>query len=317
MSWAKRARGFTLVELLVVIAIIGVLVALLLPAVQAAREAARRTQCSNNFKQLGISFHNYHDTLGTFPPGVLANGLNSGLSNPPHAMSWMPNLLPYMEQKPLYDQMQPYMSTRSSAAFPSNLFNTVIKTLVCPSDGNSPQTGVMAGEGDPPPDYNDGFMGNYLACHGSTEITAANSRDMDGIFYYLSRNGFASITDGTSNTVMTSEILLTQVRHLRDWRGRYYRADHNSSLFSTILPPNPGGGTPIADKARTCEAGSPAYAPCQASTDPQVIYARSRHPGGVNAGLGDASVRFISSTINLQTWKDLGTRAGGETTTDY
>jgi hypothetical protein len=233
-------------------------------------------------------------------------------------MSWMPTLLPFMEQKPLYDKLEPYMKTRSSSSFPSVLFNTKIKTLVCPSDGNSPQDGTHWAAGDPPThDYDDGFMGNYLVCHGSTEITAANSRDMDGIFYFLSKNGFAAITDGTSNTVMSSEVLLVPVRDKRDWRGRYYRAEHNSSLFSTILPPNPGGGTPIADKARTCEAGSPNYAPCQASTDPQVLYARSNHPGGVNAGLADASVRFISSTINVQTWRDLGTRAGGETPTDF
>jgi prepilin-type N-terminal cleavage/methylation domain-containing protein len=322
MSWAKRARGFTLVELLVVIAIIGVLVALLLPAVQAAREAARRSQCSNNFKQLGLAMHNYHDTLGTFPPGVLSPGLNANF-NPiaTSGQSFLIPLLPFMEQKPLYDQVQPFLMTRASKDMPSRLMNTKIKTLVCPSDGNSPQDGSAHTPSDTAPaDNDDGFIGNYVVCNGNQEITAANSKDMNGIFYFLSRNGFASITDGTSNTVMSSEILVVIQGTDRDWRGRYWRADHNSILFSTILPPNPGGATQIADKCRTCKASpnsSPPHAPCQQSTDPQVIYARSNHPGGVNAGLADASVRFISSTINVQTWKDLGTRAGGETPTDF
>jgi prepilin-type N-terminal cleavage/methylation domain-containing protein len=311
---SRRRLAFTLVELLVVIAIIGVLVALLLPAVQAAREAARRSSCSNNFKQLGIAVHNYHDTMNVLPPGVYANGLNASMPTNPRNMSWMPSLLPFMEQGTLFDKLEPYMKTRASSDFPSVYMNTILKGFVCPSDGNSPQTGIAAGTADPPPDFNDGFQGNYLMCHGATEITAANSPNMDGVFYFLSKSNFASITDGTSNTVIASEVLLVPLNGSRDWRGRYFRAEHNSSLFSTLYPPNPKG---IADKCRTCEAGNPTYAPCAGSTDPQVMYARSRHPAGVNALLGDASVRFVPSTINQTIWQYLGTRAGGETVGDY
>ena len=310
----RVSRGFTLVELLVVIAIIGVLVALLLPAVQAAREAARRSQCANNLKQLGLALHNYHDTHLVFPPGVLANRLNQGLPSPPGRMSWMPLILPFIEQAPLHAQLLPWMVTRGSNFFPSELMNTVIPGLVCPSDPAGPKTGVVHGTQDPPPDYNDGFHGNYLLCHGSQQVTEANSTNMNGMFFYRSRIRMASVTDGTSNTVMGGEILtLSETSGQRDWRGRYYRADHLSSIFSTHMPPN----TEVADRCRTCQAGSPRHAPCVGSTDPQYLSARSFHPGGVQIVLADASVRFVGETINTETWRALGTRDGGEPSTPY
>ncbi|HBJ34271.1 MAG TPA: prepilin-type cleavage/methylation domain-containing protein, partial [Planctomycetaceae bacterium] len=287
MHFFKRGRSaFTLVELLVVIAIIGVMVGLLLPAVQAAREAARRMSCSNNMKQLGLALHNYHDTYNRFPIGVFAQRLNLGGSvGRPAGMSWMPSLLPFIEQGALYDQLQPFMVSRNSAQFPSNLFNTRIPALMCPSDPASPKTGEQHGVTDPPPDRNNGFHGNYLLCHGNTEVTEANSTNLNGMFFYMSRTRFADVIDGTSNTVMGGEILLVaESAGQRDWRGRYYRADHLSSIFSTFLPPNP----PAPDRLRTCEATSPAFMPCAASTDPQVLFARSRHPGGAQILLGDA-----------------------------
>ncbi|MCC9607143.1 DUF1559 domain-containing protein [Blastopirellula sp. JC732] len=315
----SRHSGFTLVELLVVIAIIGVLIALLLPAVQQAREAARRMTCSNHIKQLGLALHNYHDTNRVFPPGTFAAQLNSSLGSNPGSMSWMPTILPFIEQGPLSDQLTPYMKTRNSASFPTALMNTVIETLECPSDPNRGQTGEVHNPSntDPPPDYDDGFHGNYLLCHGAEEVTVANSKNTSGMFYYLSKTTFASATDGTSNTVFAAEILLvpSNVAGKRDWRGRYYRSDHLSSIVSTLLPPN----TTASDKCRTCEGSpaSPLWAPCTASTDPQVIYARSQHPGGAMTMFGDASVQFIPETIDTVTWNRLGTRAGGEVTGDY
>ena len=314
----RRPRGFTLVELLVVIAIIGILVALLLPAIQAAREAARRSQCSNNMKQLGIALHNYHDTHSVFPPGVIANTLNAG-TTPPSSMSWMPLLLPFMEQTALYEELRPWMVTRASAGWPSALMNTVIPPLMCPSDPAAPKTGVVHGEGanplvDVPPDYNDGFSGNYLLCNGSEQVTAANATAMNGMFFYRSRVRMAMVRDGTANTVMGAEIItLPELAGQRDWRGRYYRADHLSSIFSTTLPPN----STIADWTRVCQAGNPSYAPCFTSVDPQYLLARSYHPGGVQVTLADASVRFVANTINTATWQALGTRAGEEAPEQY
>lgn len=318
MRISKRP-GFTLVELLVVIAIIGVLIALLLPAVQQAREAARRMTCSNHEKQLGLALHNYHDTHLVFPPGVFAAGLNSGMSTFPRNMSWMPVILPFLEQAPLHDQLSAYMKTRASSDFPTTLMDTPIDTLSCPSDPNRGQTGEVHNPSnqDPPPDYDDGFHGNYLLCHGTEEITTTTDNAASGMFYYLSKTNFSSLTDGTSNTVMAAEILLvpSNVSGKRDWRGRYYRAEHLSSIFSTLLPPN----TTASDKCRTCEGSptSPSYAPCTQSTDTQVIYARSQHPGGVMTLMGDASVQFVPETIDTITWNRLGTRSGGEVTGDF
>ncbi len=315
--------GFTLVELLVVIAIIGILVALLLPAVQAAREAARRSQCSNNLKQLGLALHNYHDTHRVFPPGSIATRLNTA-NTPPGSMSWMPMILPFIEQAPLHDQLQPYMVTVDSKIFPSDLMNTVIESLVCPSDPAGGKTTAIHGGGNPPShDYNDGFCGNYLLCSSgggpssapNLEITQANSTNLNGMFYYLSKTRMADVTDGTSNTVMSGEILLVrESTGQRDWRGRYYRCDHLSSLFSTNETPN----TKLPDKLRTLDGISNPPVPTTGGlSEPNAIYARSRHPGGVQIGLADASVRFVAQTVNLQTWKDLGTRNGGEVLGEY
>ncbi|MFN3152223.1 DUF1559 domain-containing protein [Bremerella sp.] len=312
-----KRTGFTLVELLVVIAIIGVLIALLLPAVQQAREAARRMTCSNHQKQLGLALHNYHDTHLVFPPGVFCDGLNDQLNSPPHSMSWMPVILPFLEQTALHAQLKPLMESMNSNAFPSDLMNTKIETLMCPSDPNRGQTGEVHGVGPPVPDFNDGFHGNYLLCNGNEEITTTTDNNASGMFYYLSKTDFAACTDGTANTVMAAEILLvpSNVSGARDWRGRYYRADHLSSIVSTRLPPN----TTASDKMRTCQGSpnSPTYAPCTPDTNTQVIYARSQHPGGVMITLMDASVQFVSETVNTQTWQDLGTRSGGEVPGDY
>ncbi|ADG66226.1 protein of unknown function DUF1559 [Planctopirus limnophila DSM 3776] len=328
MHLSSARRGFTLIELLVVIAIIAILIALLLPAVQQAREAARRTQCRNNLKQIGLALHNYHDVMQCFPFGSISNALNNsggggatpsttatGASLPPTDISWMPMTLPYIDQAPLYNSVSPYFVTTNSRDFPSNLINKVIPAFVCPSDPNGSKLTEFHGATI---DRNDGFCGNYLACNGSTEVTVANSRAMDGMFFYRSSVRMRDIIDGTSNTVMLAEVnLVPEVTPnvSRDWRGRYWRADHLSSIFSTNLPPN----TTASDRCRTCEGSpvSPTYAPCTASTDPQVIYARSRHTGGVHMALADGSMRFISENIDLGVWRALGTRAGGEVVSEF
>ncbi|MCA9081363.1 MAG: DUF1559 domain-containing protein [Planctomycetaceae bacterium] len=319
----SRQRAFTLIELLVVIAIIAILIALLLPAVQQAREAARRSQCKNNLKQIALAMHNYHETHSTFPFGSIANGMNNhgGNLGNPGAMSWMPLLLPFIDQAPLYNQVSPYFETRASSAMPSDLMNSIIPPLMCPSDPYSPKVTTVHGGGDPPPDKNDGFCGNYLGNSGSQKLSESGnqSKNANGMFYYLSRVRFRDVIDGTSNTVMFGECKVvpeTTTAH-RDWRGRYWRADHNSSLFSTELPPN----TSANDICRTCEAPTTGFGlpGCTGSgtTGDQVMYTRSYHTGGVQVALADGSCRFVSENVDTNTWRAVGTRNGGETIGEF
>lgn len=319
----RTKHGFTLIELLVVIAIIAILVALLLPAVQQAREAARRSSCKNNLKQLALAMHNYHDTHSCFPMGALAHGLNNH-SKPtgdffPERMSWMPMILPFIEQGPLYDAATPYLTTRRSSDLPSDIMNTVIDTLTCPSDPNSPKTTEVHGTGDNPPDRNDGFCGNYLGCGGNRDFETYNNRskNMRGMFFYLSKVRFRDVVDGTSSTVFLGEVNVVKETNSgshRDWRGRYWRADHLSSMFTTRFPPN----TTIADTLRTCEVStSLSYAPCQQSTNEQDIAMRSRHRGGAQCALADGTVKFISDNIDTGMWNALGSRDGEETVGEF
>src|SRR5690349_15021211 len=183
MSQCSRRRAFTLVELLVVIAIIGVLVALLLPAVQAAREAARRSSCSNNLKQLGIALHNYHDTVMKFPFGYRETG------DLYKRACWMHGLLPFMEQAPMYDQ---YMATKVQWIMdvPAAVKDNSVKVLLCPSDPSSGGNPMGANGGLRPDGY--GSAGNYVGCTGDSYMLGYSQ--LNGLFYYESGNTFGSIT---------------------------------------------------------------------------------------------------------------------------
>ncbi|MEZ6057269.1 MAG: DUF1559 domain-containing protein [Planctomycetaceae bacterium] len=307
----RRHRGFTLIELLVVIAIIAILVALLLPAVQSVREAARRSQCQDHLHNLVIAMHNYEGTYKVFPFGSISNGLNNTGGGANSACTWVAQFLPFIEQKPLYDQVMPLMNNgTSSASLPSDMFNSVISVLVCPSDPNGGKQTSVHGGGSPPPDYNDGFCSNYLACNGNEQVTTANSKFMSGMFYYRSKTRMSDVVDGTGNTIMFSETVLVQEQGAgqRDWRGRVWRGDHLTAMFSTNLNPN----TTTADTLRTCEGPKPSYAPCNGGDPTQVIYARSLHPGGVHVSAADGKVTFVSENVDLGIWRGLGTRFGQE-----
>ena len=306
-----RHAAFTLIELLVVIAIIAVLIALLLPAVQKAREAANRTQCTNNFKQLGLGLHTYHDAYTKFPPGTVGSAyyFDGSAEGPSTSVTlsrvpWALLILPYIEQSAIYNQLQSYLQgggNYNDLYFISSSSN-VVKTWICPSDPNSPKVDTAAGQG---------AHGNYVACTGSTNY-GAKGTGLNGMFYAASTTRLADVTDGTSNTLMTSELLVTPNSLGTDVRGRYYNDAHaGTTLFTTLNPPN----SSVLDVIAYCKT-IPA-APCTTGTSNQFVSARSAHPGGVNVSLADASVRFVSNNVNGGTWLALGTRATGEVPVDY
>ena len=324
---SPRRRGFTLIELLVVIAIIAILIALLLPAVQQAREAARRSTCKNNLKQLGIALHNYHDTHSAFPYGAMSANLGSGNGQAWSEATWALMILPFVEQTPLYNRLSAANIAMSnypeSSQAASDIANSFVPVFGCPSDPNSGKTTGNKGLSD----YNDGFCSNYSACAGSTALianngtvtaTAAKYTAGNGMFYALSNNKFRDVVDGTSNTAMLGEhLLLPDPATERDWRGRIFRGSWVGVLFSTRLPPN----TPTQDQLIRC--ANTTAAPCNTGQgSSNEMFLRSQHTGGVQICMADGSVRFVSENIDSGNptatppvpgvIQAIGTRNGGE-----
>jgi prepilin-type N-terminal cleavage/methylation domain-containing protein/prepilin-type processing-associated H-X9-DG protein len=305
---ARRAThsGFTLIELLVVIAVIGILVALLLPAVQAAREAARRASCTNNLRQLGIAMHNYHDTNNNLP--VARNPF-------PLVHSALARLLPFVEQ----ENVQKLIDFGVPVAHTSNQLasQTTVKLFVCPSDGAGGRVpgSIHAGT-------------NYVACNGSGTLAYGLIASGDGMFTQTNL-GFRDLIDGLSNTAAMSESILghgntstgaTPADYRREvlevpggsdptptacaaaagvWSGqrgaKWIDGHYGNSLYNHFYTPNP----------QTWDCGN-------GSHNKGLSTARSRHPGGVNLLIADGSVRFVPETIDLTTWRALATRNGGE-----
>jgi prepilin-type N-terminal cleavage/methylation domain-containing protein/prepilin-type processing-associated H-X9-DG protein len=312
MIYPKSRRGFTLIELLVVIAIIAVLIGLLLPAVQKVRESANRAKCSNNLKQLGLALHNYHGDRQLFPSGVYNMiGSDGAAYVGEDRRVWLHYILTYIEQPTIGTAAQNEVATNAlyAVAPTSSYVNNVINLLMCPSDVNAGKKYTFGNSGQ-------GFHANYVACAGSTTFNGASTTPaftvLDGIFYAQSQNSIANITDGTSNTLLLSEILVSPDVTQHDCRGRIWNNARSASvLFSTFGQPN----TSTPDRLSHCQ--SIPTAPCTTGSDNMVTFARSLHPGGVNAVLADGSVRFVSNAIDPTVWLALGTRSGNEPATDY
>ncbi len=339
LGYKRRTRGFTLVELLVVIAIIGILVALLLPAVQAAREAARRMSCSNNMKQVGLAMHNYHDTYKTFPYGEgAAPSALTGSGYAWNGPNWRVAILPFMEQAPMYDQLnfsgtfdacRPGFRGRENAM----LEGYTVPVYRCPSSSLP----INGREVAPSP-----FNGNthnaqlidYVGIQGSaptgdritgtfpTGGACSNPTGYGGIYC---ENGillpnqpmkFASITDGTSNTLIVGEqsapIVDQNGTRRRDIRSNYYGgwSGHTSRgplRYGTTGSPWGSGTTTIRYRINLNSAPAGADSTWDANT-----ILTSEHPGGIMSARADGSVDFVSETIDMLMLKRLGARDDGQ-----
>ncbi len=325
----RKGHGFTLVELLVVIAIIGVLVGLLLPAVQSAREAARRMQCSNNFKQTALALHNYADTYSAkYPLGQ--HGCCWG--------TWLVSVLPYLEQKNLavlyvghgFDGSFSPAPPGYSAVVNQAVTKVQVQAFTCPSDSISASPSIISGI----------TFHNIVGNFGNTTLnrltfgtdTAGRPNTWGGAPFvgllgwpvgHANKPNihpsqippwptFGSVTDGLSNTLVLGETIQGKDGDLRGfawWQG--------GSHFETYNPPN--SAAPDRMEAPSyCRTANRLNPPCIGATPTvfeQIVSARSRHIGGVNAALGDGSVKFFSNSINLDTWRALGTTRGGEVVT--
>lgn len=316
-----RRSAFTLVELLVVIAIIGILVGLLLPAVQAAREAARRMQCQNNLKQLGLAVHNYESANKAFPGGVGPWGCCWG--------TWQVSILPYIEQANLSNIYVNHGGHDPGPRYANALNRRVVSqrlpTLTCPSD----EPNAPIGGATPITSH------NYAVNYGSTSFfqtplngiqflgapfSAYTGSDNDDGPIGLPVNfprvygrfiKMGTITDGTSNTLMAAEVLQGRRNDLRGftWWG-------GASGFVTYLPPN--STLPDIVTGGICVSLLNPLMPCtttSTATAPRMMGARGLHPGGINVARCDGSVSFLTNNIDLVAWNSVGTSAGGEVVT--
>ncbi len=329
----RRSRGFTLIELLVVIAIIAVLIALLLPAVQAAREAARRIQCTNNLKQLGIAIHNYHDTSGGLPPGriwsnsgfptIFAGELNT---------TWFCLMLPMIEQGTLANAYNFSLgaegpsSTGNVGGFIANSTVTATKlsTFQCPSD-RSITFNINPNYGGPVLSSFPVTKGNYAVSWGNTGW-GQGFRGTQTATYRQSAFGhrmninLASITDGTSNTVLVGEVLQGAQYDVRGlmWSsipgGGSFMSRFTPNAFQDFLNAQNGGDYINNAPTLFCTPEPVLGLPCTpgASDNDAFSGARSRHPGGINLVYGDGSVKFIKNSVNVTIWQALNTISGGE-----
>ncbi len=324
----RRGRpGFTLVELLVVIAIIGILVALLLPAVQAAREAARRMQCSNNLKQLALACHNYVDTHKVLPPMNVGTNSIGGWGDGGYKisnfrrLSWMVHTMPFYEQKTLYDQIMAGGVGTDGTVVPAGgshplwsgylPYRTLVPDVLCPSDGLGQKK-------------SSGSVGknNYLASMGDQYYNVAGDTDNRGIFSNVRATSFRDIKDGTSNTILLSENTIhpkggTDCVKLHGCLNVISDIDSTGPIAcmatkgpsGTILGPiaqdhqqrgdSLYAGFPITTGFNTIlSPNSPICMISRGEWSWGVLPPDSYHPGGVNAALADGSVRFIAETIN-------------------
>ena len=330
---SRPRRGFTLIELLVVIAIIAVLIALLLPAVQAAREAARRIQCTNNLKQIGLAMHNYQSANNSLPPGIKGSIWGT----------WLVFVLPYVEQSSMYNSWNSFGNNAVgataepitySSAYNLTVTSQRINAYTCPSDiPNSPIYSAAFGGQTWVTSHNYAanfgnlhvfqeasfngvpFLGAPFGDIGSPNLTLTEALYATINAEPLSCINFQAITDGLSNTLMTAEVIQGQGQSPAAYQLTGFGWWYGGCTFESFLGPN----STLPDQmegASYCNTTNSLNPPCIAAPGGDLTQitnaARGRHPGGVNTGMCDGSVRFVKNSINLYTWKSLSSTHGGE-----
>jgi len=336
MSVSKRS-AFTLVELLVVIAIIGVLVSLLLPAVQAAREAARRISCQNSFKQIGLSLLNYESVHRRLPPSMVFDRAQAAVAGSEN-FSWSVHgrILPYMEQQAIYSNVDLSRPWDTQMV----IDHVRIASYSCPSD---PKASVIRDFGAGRPSLYPTTVGFNFGSWFVFDLPSF--RGGDGVFYPNSFTRLAALTDGTSNTLLAAEVKawnpylrnggsplstapnsVAGLVAIADPAPEFRETGHtewpdgrtNHTGFTTTMPPN--AIVPIARSGIQYDCDFNSWlegkgGPAGLSTYAAVT-SRSYHMGLVNVAVADGSVRSVNSTVNLATWRSLGTRSGGELIAD-
>lgn len=281
LATGRRRRGFTLIEMLVVIAIIAVLVALLLPAVQQAREAARRTQCKNNLLQIGLALHNYELTHRFLPPGCVDTAQTIEPKSTGYHMGWCVQLLPFVDAGNVFKKMDFSVSVYD----PLNVVPTkaALSVFRCPSDSASPLSSRGAG------------VGNYAGCNSGSANPI--KRDSDGVLFLNSSIRLDDISDGLGTTIMVGETTADITEF--GWAAGTAATLRNSA--ESVLAAAPAGGPAVANLNRGSNAGG--YS--------------SRHTGGWQFVLADGSARFVSTSISSRNLQLLGQRNDGEIIDNY